>query len=96
LEDVGLFDEALPAAQDTDLWLRIARRYLFTTVNEPLVLIHQNSPDRITTNSQKQLQGMYMLLRKYWQEFPIQRKYYLMKLIAREAFIIARKRWSKG
>jgi GT2 family glycosyltransferase len=37
LEDVGLFDEDLALAIDYDLWLRIAKRYPFDYVDEPLV-----------------------------------------------------------
>ena len=37
LEEAGLFDENLALAIDYDLWLRIARRYSFDYVNEPLV-----------------------------------------------------------
>jgi glycosyltransferase involved in cell wall biosynthesis len=36
-EEVGLFDEGLPLAIDYDLWLRVARRYRFDYVDEPLV-----------------------------------------------------------
>jgi glycosyltransferase involved in cell wall biosynthesis len=34
---VGLFDERLRTTQDADLWLRLARRYPFVHVAEPLV-----------------------------------------------------------
>ena len=37
IDDVGPFDEGLPLAVDYDLWLRIARRYRFDYVDEPLV-----------------------------------------------------------
>jgi glycosyltransferase involved in cell wall biosynthesis len=37
LEEVGSFDENLPLAIDYDLWLRIAQRYPFDFVDEPLV-----------------------------------------------------------
>jgi glycosyltransferase involved in cell wall biosynthesis len=37
LEEAGLFDENLALAIDYDLWLRIARRYPFDYVDEPLV-----------------------------------------------------------
>ena len=96
LEEVGLFDEALPAGQDTDLWIRIARQYLFTTVNEPLVLVHQGSPWRITTNSYKQLQGLSALLQKHWHEFSVRRRCKLMKRIVREALTVAKERWFRG
>jgi len=38
LDDVGLFDERIPLAIDYDLWLRVARRYRFDYVDEPLVM----------------------------------------------------------
>jgi glycosyltransferase involved in cell wall biosynthesis len=81
LEDVGLFDESFPAAQDTDLWMRIAKNYHSTTVYETLALIHRHSSERITNNNKKQLLGVYALLRKHWKEFPVQRKYMLIKYI---------------
>jgi glycosyltransferase involved in cell wall biosynthesis len=37
LEEIGSFDENLQLAIDYDLWLRIARRYPFDFVDEPLV-----------------------------------------------------------
>jgi glycosyltransferase involved in cell wall biosynthesis len=37
LDDVGLFDERCPPVEDYDLWLRVAARYRFDYVNEPLV-----------------------------------------------------------
>jgi glycosyltransferase involved in cell wall biosynthesis len=36
-DEVGLFDERLPFAVDYDLWLRVALRYRFDYVDEPLV-----------------------------------------------------------
>jgi glycosyltransferase involved in cell wall biosynthesis len=36
-DDVGLFDEGLPLAMDYDLWLRVALRFRFDYVDEPLV-----------------------------------------------------------
>jgi glycosyltransferase involved in cell wall biosynthesis len=82
-EKVGLFDEGMPAAQDTELWLRIAKEYHFTTVKEPLAIIHWHGSERITENSSKQIVGAYMLLRKHWSDLPMRRKYKLIKMIVR-------------
>jgi glycosyltransferase involved in cell wall biosynthesis len=38
LDEVGLFDELRAVVQDYDLWLRVAARYRFDYVDEPLVL----------------------------------------------------------
>jgi glycosyltransferase involved in cell wall biosynthesis len=80
-EQVGLFDEQMAAAQDTDLWLRIAKHYDFATVSEPLALIHWQASDRMTQNYRKRVQGMYRLLRKHWADLHPGRKYKLFKRI---------------
>lgn len=36
-DDVGVFDERIPLAIDYDLWLRVAQRYRFDYVDDPLV-----------------------------------------------------------
>jgi glycosyltransferase involved in cell wall biosynthesis len=37
-ENVGMFDESIPVAIDYDLWLRVALKYRFDYVDEPLLL----------------------------------------------------------
>lgn len=41
--DVGGFDEALPVAEDWDLWLRLAARWPFAAVNEPLMTYYKRT-----------------------------------------------------
>jgi glycosyltransferase involved in cell wall biosynthesis len=90
LEEVDFFDEDMPAAQDTELWLRIAKRYHFTTVREPLAIIHWHDSGRITENYPKQILGAYMLLRKHWNDLHPRRKYNLIKGIVRLTFLAMR------
>jgi glycosyltransferase involved in cell wall biosynthesis len=92
LEEVGLFDENMLAAQDTELWLRIAKRYHFATVKEPLAIVHWHNYERITKNYSKQISGIYMLLRKHWSDLPMQRKYTLIKRIVRLTLLGVRER----
>jgi glycosyltransferase involved in cell wall biosynthesis len=37
LEDIGLFDETLPACEDYDLWLRLALKYPIYLIDTPLI-----------------------------------------------------------
>ena len=37
-EEVGLFDESLPACEDYDLWLRITARFPVLYIDEPLIM----------------------------------------------------------
>ena len=51
LDDVGYFDESIPMAIDYDLWLRVAMKYRFDFVDEPLLLYrtgHANLSRRST------------------------------------------------
>lgn len=48
LDDVGLFDEEMPACEDYDLWLRICCRYPVLYVDEPLVIKYGGHPDQLS------------------------------------------------
>jgi glycosyltransferase involved in cell wall biosynthesis len=78
-EEIGLFDERLPSFQDYDLWLRIARKFHFEYVREPMLkyFVHD---DKIWTNSEALLQGLKLMLRKHGHSAAFRRKcsvYYL-------------------
>jgi glycosyltransferase involved in cell wall biosynthesis len=45
---MGGFDETLPAAEDYDLWLRVAWRYPVGLVPEPLVIKRGGHPDQLS------------------------------------------------
>ena len=47
-EEVGLFDESLPACEDYDLWLRICARYPVDYLNEPLVIKYGGHEDQLS------------------------------------------------
>jgi len=48
LSDHGAFDETLPAAEDYDLWLRLAWRYEVGLVDESLVIKRGGHPDQLS------------------------------------------------
>ncbi len=47
-EEMGGFDETLPAAEDYDLWLRVAWRHPVGLVPEPLVIKRGGHPDQLS------------------------------------------------
>ncbi len=48
LAEVGFFDEDLPACEDYDLWLRIARQYAVGLVDEPLIVKTGGHDDQLS------------------------------------------------
>ncbi|MBW2732267.1 MAG: glycosyltransferase family 2 protein [Deltaproteobacteria bacterium] len=48
LDDVGLFDEALPACEDYDLWLRVCAREPVLFVDEPLLMKYGGHDDQLS------------------------------------------------
>lgn len=48
LDEVGLFDEALPACEDYDLWLRICWKYPVYLIDEPLVIKYGGHSDQLS------------------------------------------------
>lgn len=63
--DVGMFDENLPASQDYDLYLRVARKYHINFVDSPLMLYHEHENERITKNPYKKLEARKYIYKKY-------------------------------
>jgi glycosyltransferase involved in cell wall biosynthesis len=49
LQQVGLFDEGIPAHEDYDLWLRVAAIFKVSFCTEPLVIKHGGHADQLST-----------------------------------------------
>ena len=64
----GMFDERLPASQDTDLYRRIAKKYQVKYLDEPLVIYHFSDVS-ISSSQEKQIRGRLMLLDKYKDDY---------------------------
>ena len=47
-DQIGNFDESLPACEDYDLWLRIAMEYTFHLIEEPLIIKHGGHADQLS------------------------------------------------
>jgi glycosyltransferase involved in cell wall biosynthesis len=78
-DKVGIFDERLPSFQDYDLWLRIARKYQFDCIRQPLLKYFVHG-DKIWTDPQALVQGLELMLRKYGHAAAFRKKcgaYYL-------------------
>jgi glycosyltransferase involved in cell wall biosynthesis len=69
LQSAGVFDESIRAAEDLDLWLRIAKRYQFAHVDAPLVT-YRCHPANSSGNTEKMARGLYYVLQKAWQSDP--------------------------
>jgi glycosyltransferase involved in cell wall biosynthesis len=66
---LGGFDEALPAKQDVDLWLRLARDHQVDFVPEPLVRMHEGRGERrITTDGAGRVIARERFFEKYGAE----------------------------
>lgn len=48
LEEVGLFDESLPACEDYDLWLRIAWKHPIHLIDQPLIIKRGGHADQLS------------------------------------------------
>ena len=53
LEKIGGFDESLTAAEDKDMWLRLAANYQFVCVEKPQIL-YRTSTTSMSTNLKRQ------------------------------------------
>lgn len=63
IREAGRFDEALPALQDWDFMLRVAKLGPIALVDEPLVIQHL-SPDSITRSPRKRVEARARIVEK--------------------------------
>jgi glycosyltransferase involved in cell wall biosynthesis len=64
LESAGWFDESFQAAENWDLWIRIARKFAVEYVDEPL-LNYLKHPGNMSCNSQKMSRAAWDILQKH-------------------------------
>ena len=67
LDDVGLFDEQLPACEDYDLWLRITWKYPVALIDAPLIVKHGGHDDQLSAMPQLdryRIQAIVKILRQ--------------------------------
>lgn len=70
-DDVGFFDENLRFSEDWDMWWRIAAKYNFSLVPEPLIRYRQH-PSSHSTNCQLMLETSRTLIERNFAHAPIE------------------------
>ena len=71
LEEVGVFDEDLPACEDYDLWLRIACRYPVFLIPQRLVIKEGGHPDQLSARFKGMDRFRIKSMVKLLQESPL-------------------------
>jgi glycosyltransferase involved in cell wall biosynthesis len=62
---VGLFDDRLSAAEDTDFFLRASQQYAFDYIQEPLISVYRDDRDRLSKDFNKIIQAYRIILPKH-------------------------------
>jgi len=66
-DDIGLFDESLPACEDYDLWLRLCHRYPVYFIDEPLIIKYGGHDDQLSRRywgmDRFRIQSLHRLIR---------------------------------
>ncbi len=82
LVDAGMFDPELRSRQDLDLYIKLAKKYKFESIFEPLANKRIDAGERISTNKESKLKGREILYRKLYPElksFPPAHADYLLR-----------------
>ena len=68
-EEVGLFDSSLLRSEDWEMWVRVAAKYPFGVVDEPLVRYRQHASNK-SKDYKKLLQNMERIVEKIYEQVP--------------------------
>ena len=69
LMDVGLLDENVRAYQEYDLAIRLAEKYEFVYIDQPLFIYHVHQGQRISGHPKRNIDSKEYLCHKYQLEF---------------------------
>ena len=70
-DDLGLFDRQVSPSDDWDMWWRIAAKYEFTVIKEPLVLYRQH-PNNSSKKCDRMLATSRILIERNFANAPIE------------------------
>ncbi|MGG6293240.1 glycosyltransferase family 2 protein [Leptolyngbya sp. AN02str] len=73
-DEVGVFDPSFSYCADRDMWTRIASRYHFAAVKEPLTL-YRRHPSSMSKNQRKTLSELRQVIEKSFQAVPMEKLY---------------------
>ncbi len=80
IEKCGNFDQTLPAAEDTEFFLRISQKYNYASSDKILINIYRDDKDRLSKNLKKVAIAYNHFLPKHFSEInkhnDLKRKYY--------------------
>jgi glycosyltransferase involved in cell wall biosynthesis len=76
----GLFDETLESFQDWDMWYRIAQKYDFDYISEPLIVFRQHLGERTSISIERRIKGLEQIANKWKQTLPNAKQFKLMFL----------------
>lgn len=69
-DDVGLFDESFPSHQESDLMIRISKKYKGLGINRPLTIVNMKGGyERVGGDFARKIQGHEMIIKKHFEEF---------------------------
>jgi len=70
LDYVGYFDEEFPSHQESELMIRVSKKYKGLGINKPLTVVNmKKSHDQVGGNLEKRIAGREMILKKHIEEF---------------------------
>jgi glycosyltransferase involved in cell wall biosynthesis len=95
---VGGFDKNMPARQDYEMWLRIAREFHFEYVKDPLSIIYFDDDSRriSLSGAEKHIQAEEMLLQKYKTDIEKQSRSIQKKIYSMHYLVLGRRCWYNG
>ncbi|MGL5084037.1 MAG: glycosyltransferase [Microcoleaceae cyanobacterium] len=69
-EEVGMFDESLKAAEDWDMWIRLAAKYSFITVPQPQILYRVSNTSMSTNVVRQEVETLKVIQKAFAQAPP--------------------------
>jgi hypothetical protein len=94
-EAAGCFDPDMPAMQDWDLWLRVARDKPIRVIPDVCLLYQDSLGGRISTDAARRIDGLRRLLQKHGKFWSAAERAFHESRLAAIAYSSGQGRWSR-
>ena len=65
IKEIGLFDETISYMEDRDLWIRLAAKWDFEYIDQPLIKILVHQKPKLSENIENQIKGRKKIIERY-------------------------------
>lgn len=96
LEKCGGFLEGMPASQDQELWLRLAKEYEVASIPKDLIIVHLHAGDSVSKSLDRRIAGYRKIFEIHYEDITKDKEIYSYRVYTLAKLLILNCEYSEG